>query len=81
MTRIPTRTPDDCRRLADQQAAGKDLGFSDEFVRTWQTPREETAPKPPAPAAVPPTAPTKADPPTRAATAQPTVERADAPAA
>lgn len=83
MTHIPTRSPDECRRLADRQAAGEDLGFSDEFVKTWRTPPEARASKVagvPAPAGPSIAAPAKADPPERAATAQPAVERADAPA-
>ena len=34
---IPTRTPEECRDLADRQHLGEDLGFSDEFVAEWRT--------------------------------------------
>jgi hypothetical protein len=35
---MPTRTPEECRALADRQRAGEDLGFCDRFVREWKSP-------------------------------------------
>ena len=69
MARIPTRTPDECRQLADRQAAGEDLGYSDDFVRDWRSPApapKVVAPQAPAPKVVAPQAPAPKAPPAEA---------------
>jgi colicin import membrane protein len=35
---LGTRSPEECRALADRQKAGEDLGYTDAFVRAWATP-------------------------------------------
>lgn len=62
MIKIATRTPQECRELADRQAAGEDLGFSDAFVMQWASnPPSEPAAKPEAPAEAPPSAEASAE--------------------
>ena len=66
MTRILTRTADECRELADRQAAGDDLGFTDDFVRAWRSPaptaKPASEPEPPATKPKPEPEPTKPEP-------------------
>lgn len=69
---IPTRTAAECADLASRQAGGEELGFSQEFVHSWQdwqpaepVPAEVPAPAVPAPAVVGP-APVVLDPPAAA---------------
>ena len=57
-----TRTEEECIELANRQAKGEDLGFTDRFVKTWATVPVKGAKAEPAKAEPAKAEPAKAEP-------------------